>query len=363
MFDWIPLQYYGPVYFFILLLMLLLLLSNSKNNIFSFESIVFSDRIGLILLFFSIIYMGFRPVSGRYFGDMSTYNTSFIKLQRGIELEATHDEFFNAFMKICSGIMPVSFFFLLMAFLYVFSAYLACKKWFQSNWGYPFFILLASFSFWAYGTNGMRNGVATSLILLGFSYSNRKILMASFFILAILFHKTSLLPVFAYIVTFFYNDSKKLMFFWILCIPLSLILGGAFESFFSSVGIFDDDRLSYLTEGNINGDDFSHTGFRWDFLLYSASAVYAGYYFVIKRGFRDKVYDQILNTYLISNAFWVLVIRANFSNRFAYLSWFMMGIVIIYPFIKQEFFKNQNIVLSRVLILYFLFTFLLNVIL
>jgi hypothetical protein len=363
MFDWIPLNIYGAIYFYILLLILLLFLSNSKSNLFSFKNSLFSNRIGVFLLFFSMMYIGFRPVSGYYFGDMSTYNSSFLKLQRGIELTASHDVFFNTFMRFCASIMTVDIFFLLISFIYIFTIYVACKRWFKGNWGYAFYILLASFSFWSYGTNGMRNGMATSLILLGFSFSNRKVFMIVFFTFAALFHKTALLPIIAFVITMFYNDSKKLMYFWLLCIPLSLVLGGAFENFIAGIGIFEDDRLSYLTDGNVNGDEFSHTGFRWDFLLYSASAVYAGYYFVFKRGFQDKIYDQLLNVYLICNAFWVLVIRANFSNRFAYLSWFMMGIVIVYPFLKGQFFRNQNVILSKVMVLYFLFTFFMNVIL
>ena len=125
-----------------------------------------------------------------------------------------------------------------------------------------------------------------------------------------------------------------------LCIPISLAAGGFWENFFGSLG-FQDDRLSYLTEGNVNDDDFSSTGFRWDFLLYSATAVYAGWYFIIKKGFEDKIYFWLFNTYVFANAFWILVIRANFSNRFAYLSWFMMALVIIYPLLKKEMIKPK----------------------
>jgi hypothetical protein len=66
---------------------------------------------------------------------------------------------------------------------------------------------------------------------------------------------------------------------------------------------------------------------------------------------------------VFANAFWILVIRANFSNRFAYLSWFMMALVIIYPFLKSQLMPNQNKVLARVILFYFAFTFLMNVIL
>ena len=119
---------------------------------------------------------------------------------------------------------------------------------------------------------------------------------------------------------------------------------------------FGDDRTSYLTDTRF-ADQFSAVGFRWDFLAYSATAVFAGYYFIIVKKFEDKIYIQLFNIYVTANAFWVLLIRASFSNRFAYLSWFLMALVIFYPFFKAAFFKDQPKVLARTIIGYFGFTY------
>jgi hypothetical protein len=98
-------------------------------------------------------------------------------------------------------------------------------------------------------------------------------------------------------------------------------------------------------------------------LIYSASAIYAAYFFIFKKNFIDKNYNQLVCVYLAANGFWILVIRANFSNRFAYLSWFMMGIIIVYPFLTKIQIKKQHQVLGLVLFAYFGFTYLMNVIL
>ncbi|WBX70731.1 EpsG family protein [Tenacibaculum retecalamus] len=240
--------------------------------------------------------------------------------------------------------------------LYILPLYIACKKWFSNSMYIPFLMFLGSFSFWAYGTNGIRNGIATSLIILAFSLINKKKKYVYIFLtIAFFVHSSAIIPIAAYLIALLYKNPKHFLLGWLLCIPLSLILGGFWENLFASIGF--DDRVSYLTQGNINGDDFAYTGFRWDFLLYSASAVYAGYFFIIKKQFKDKTYIMLFNIYLAANAFWILVIRANFSNRFAYLSWFMMAIVIFYPFFKQQFFKNQPKVLTKVMVLYFGFTY------
>ena len=353
-FDFIPLEFYTPIFYYILTMVVLI-------NYAKLQKGFVSNTTGVALLIFVIVYMGFRPISGYYFGDMGTYNRFFENYQNGGTLASEKDLFFHYFIKWCSRIMTANFFFLTSAFLYVYPLYLVSKKWFEHYWYYAFLLLVTSFSFWAYGTNGIRNGIAGSLFLLAISREKRIWQIALLFI-AINFHKTMLLPTLGFIIAQFYNKPKQMILFWLLCIPLSLAAGGFWKSLFASIG-FEDDRMGYLTDGNVNDDEFSSMGFRWDFLVYSATAVYAGWYFIIKKGFNDKIYNNLFITYVFANAFWILVIRANFSNRFAYLSWFMMALVIAYPFLKSNLIKNQSKVFAKVLLLYFLFTFFMNVIL
>jgi hypothetical protein len=60
---------------------------------------------------------------------------------------------------------------------------------------------------------------------------------------------------------------------------------------------------------------------------------------------------------MIANTFWILVIRANFSNRFAYLSWFLMAIVIAYPLLKVKFWDDHYKNVGRIFLAYYLFTY------
>ncbi|HJS00828.1 MAG TPA: EpsG family protein [Flavobacterium sp.] len=342
------------------MIVLITFLRSKSSAITHSKTIKFNQILAVLVLVFTIVYMGFRPISGRYFGDMGMYAHSFGRYQMGRPLELTGDVFFNTFMKFCSAIMTVEMFFLVCTLLYVLPLWLACKKWFKEYHFYAFLALVTSFSFWAYGTNGIRNGIATSVFL--FAISRDKMLYKVLFLmLAFGVHKSILIPTVALGLTYFYADPKKYFFAWLLCIPVSLVSGSFWEGLFA--GLIEDDRTSYLTAGNVNGDNFSSTGFRWDFLIYSASAVYCAFFFIFKKEFQDKKYNQLVCVYLIANAFWILVIRANFSNRFAYLSWFLMGIVIVYPFLTKIQLKNQHRILGLVLLAYFGFTFLMNVIL
>ncbi len=363
MFDFVPLKNYFEIYlnisFFLVLFTLfhsyILRIDNRKN-------IAYINFTGYMFLTFTVLYMGFRPVSGRYFGDMATYNAHYINYAQGGELDLSKDAFFDYFMKFCSYFIDAKSFFMLCALLYILPLYRVSKVFFKEYWFYAFLMFTTSFSFWSYGTNGIRNGIATSLFLLAISFYDKKIWMILFFILSSQVHQTLMLPIVAFILTYFHSKSKNYILFWILTIPLSIALGGFWENLFASLG-FGDDRLSgYLVGEGVEGTTFSSTGFRYDFLAYSATAVFIGWYFIFKKKFDDKIYIHIYNTYLICNAFWILVIRANFSNRFAYLSWFLMGLVIIYPFLKKEFFSNNHLLVGKVLTVYFLFTYLMEII-
>jgi len=352
--DFFPIAIYSNVFYYTLFLYVIYCFFQLYKSGFSISK--WGDLFFLIL----VLYIGLRPIVIE-FGDMLAYSEGFNRIDISVIKNQDKDVGFSYFMLGASKLMSVNIFFLSCAFLYIYPLYLVCRKWFQAYWFYAFLLILASFSFWSYGTNGIRNGIAGSLFLLGIS-RDKRIWQILLIFVAINFHKSILLPTIGFAIAQFYNRPKVIISFWVFCIPLSLVAGSFWESFFAGLG-FEDDRLSYLTEGNINQDDFSSAGFRWDFLLYSATAVFAGWYYIVRKDYKDKVYFWLFNTYVFANAFWILVIRANFSNRFAYLSWFMMALVIVYPLLKKNIVLNQNKKLANILFVYFSFTFLMNVIL
>lgn len=354
MIDFVPLENYFFIFLnaglitvlFSLLHIVLLPLDNSKN-------LIYMNIMGYALLVFLILYMGLRPISGRYFGDMRTYSYHFIHYAQGGVIMTDKDLAFHYFMKFCSQIMGVHSFFLICASIYILPLYKFSKTFLEKYWFYGFLMFVTSFSFWTYGVNGIRNGMAASLFLWGLTYQRKKVVMLLIFTMAISIHKTMLLPVSAYLLTYIYNNPQKYFFLWLLSIPFSFVLGGAVTSVVTSLG-FGDERLgAYLSS--------SGGGFRIDFIIYSSAAVFVGYYFILKQNFKDKFYYHLYNTYLLTNAFWILVIRANFSNRFAYLSWFMMAIIVIYPFLKNTTIRRNSLV-AKVILCYFAFTYLMAVI-
>lgn len=359
MFDWIPLPSYTPIYHHVLLLVnVFVFMHTLRCKINEPANLRVMQNIGFFVFTFVLLYMGTRPVHG-VFVDMTTYDRIFQRYAMGYPIESTKDLMFHSFTWSLAQLVSNRVYFFICAAIYVIPCYVISKKWFHKHWLYAFLMLVGSFSFWAYGTNGIRNGMASSLFLLALA-SNKRLIQILWLFLAVNFHTSMLLPTAALIATWFYNQPKGFYYFWLLSIPLSLALPGFLENFFG--GLVEDDRASYLTSGTYD-EGITQTGFRWDFLLYSVTGVFAGRYYLFKKKLTDKLYIQLFNIYLFTNAFWILVIRANFSNRFAYLSWFLLALVICYPWLKFYFEKNQHRKLGMIMLAYFGFTYFMAIVL
>ena len=171
-------------------------------------------------------------------------------------------------------------------------------------------------------------------------------------------HSSLSIPILAFVIANMYKNPKAYLYVWLAAIPLSLVGGNFWEGLFGSIGFGADTRAEdYLTKGTINKDLLAYTGFRWDFLFYSSFAAFAGWYFIFKKNITDKLYIHLWGVFMIANAFWILIIRANFSNRFAYLSWFLMAPVIAYPLLRYKLFPNQYRVVGVIIAIYYLFTY------
>lgn len=359
MFDWIPIWSYTPIYYHVLLLVNVFVCIHAlRYKIDERANLKVMQITGVFVFAFVLLYMGTRPVHGA-FVDMKTYDRIFQRYAVGEPIRRAEDLMFHSFTWSLAQLVSNRVYFFICAAIYVIPSYVIARKWFQKYWFYAFLMLVGSFSFWAYGTNGIRNGMATAFFLMALA-SNKRLIQMLWLFLAVNFHGSMMLPTAALIATWFYNQPKGFYYFWLLSIPLSLMFPGVWESLFASV--VEDDRASYFTEDKY-ADAFSRTGFRWDFLLYSVTGVFAGRYYLFKKKLTDKLYIQLFNIYLFTNAFWILVIRASFSNRFAYLSWFLLALVIVYPWLKFYFEKNQHRKLGMIMLAYFGFTYFMGIIL
>lgn len=307
-----------------------------------------------------IIIVGFRPVSPA-FGDTVNYAQTYNSFsQIADKITSSKDSLFYSFMWLCSQYMSVNWFFFIIECLYIIPIIAGCYRLMRNNADIGLLFCFAAFSFFSYGVNGLRNGVALSLVFLAITFINggviSKFICAILSMLGIATHASAALPVVCMLMAFFIGRPKMFFYFWVVSILISLLAGNTIAYLFAGLGF--DDRLSDYILVEVDESVFSRVGFRWDFLLYSAMPVLLGWYIIFRKRVYDKVFILLLGTYILANAFWIMIIRAEYSNRFAYLSWFLYPVVLAYPLVKLKIWpKSQGQKTASIMIAHLAFTF------
>jgi len=354
----IPIQYYSALFYAFMFALCLgygfaYASSNSCDKLLQRHSFFPVVLLALVL----IAYIGLRPVSWS-FSDMMLYAHVYENAKISFIIGES-DWLFSYLIILCRYLgMSVQTFFLLSAFLYIYLGLVACHKLLPENAMLAFLFFISAFSFWGYATNGIRNGLASSICILGIAYGIDKKWIQSLVLLylAMSVHRAMVLPIGMFLIaSFVIQKPKTAILFWLLSILISLVMGSRIIYFFADLG-FDDRLTNYVLLSNQMGNQFSRTGFRWDFLLYSAVPVVLTWFIAERQEIQDTRFEILANTYILSNALWVIINQAAFSNRFAYLSWFLYPFLLAYIFIRIPLWYDQDKKAGIALLLHASFT-------
>lgn len=319
-----------------------------------------------------IIFFGTRPNYGLAMADTSGYASGYLIQQ--IYHDPIHIDWSNGkeiiWNLICdfmaSAGFPVWTWFTVVAAIYIMFNLWGIKRIFPNHVYIVFLFYITFFLFYSGGINGIRNADAYSIIFFALSlYIQPKIrnyiLIGILFFIAYQIHSSVIITITAFVASLFLVKRTNLaLCIWIGAIITSLATGSSLAQFAST--LTDDGRaakyLEYANDVQMMRAGFSHTGFRWDFLLFSALPIALGWYVTVKRGIKDQFYQCLLNTYILANAIWIIFIYAAFSNRFAMLSWCIYPYILSYPFCKMELWskKKQNNKATFLLWSMFIFT-------
>lgn len=314
----------------------------------------------ILLAVFALVFIGYREWWVEdVFVDSIRYGYSYLSINWS-SLDASKDLAFDFLQLMCKSLgFTVDQFFLICAFLYISPLVLLCKRIGKKNSSLFFLVCILSMSFYGYGVNGIRNGIATSFMLLAFTYSRKPIIQICIFILSLGFHLSVLLPIVCYILIPLIKRDKFYLYIWTLAIPLSFVFSGTLTSIVENISFLEERAGSYLS-GEASLNIFSRTGFRYDFLIYSFLPIGIRISLYRPSSNIDVLYNNLFYTYVMSNAVWILVNQVPFSNRFAYLSWCIMPFISLYPILKWKS-KYRFLLLSIFITCYFMFTYLLKV--
>ena len=329
--------HYQPIYYFTLLF--LTIAFGFRYSLYTEKRILMPKQENplpsFMLCVACILFIGFRPIS-LVFVDMAGYASSmFLWEIPNSDYSWSHLNliFDNFRVFFASNHFDIKWFFLIIAFVYYGAMWQACRKLFPFDTFFAFVVTLSAFSCFSYGTNGIKAGAATSVFLLALAYNKhtwQAILLA---LISWGLHHSMSMVVGAFIIAKLYNKPKFYVYFWLVSLGIAALHITFFQSVFQSFA--DEQGAEYLSEQQYG------KGFRADFILYSAVPVIVGYYAIFYKKIKSVNFNFIYNCYLLTNAIWVLCMYAEFTNRIAYLSWFMYPIVLLYPFLNIKMGKNQ----------------------
>lgn len=359
-----PASFYHPIYLVFITTLTIIVMNNYVNKAYIYNNYINNSKKyhAFIIAVLLIIFIGLRPVDELYFVDMYMYNHSYHTMYYGERFWFNWDTeniiFDNLIAWMASLKIDVTYFFLLMAFIYFGCMLWACMKLFPKDSILAFVVYLGALSTFSFGTNGIKAGVAASIFLVALAYSKENKTMAILFLLlSIGFHHSMLAPIVAFVVAYFYKKPKTYLYGWLFCLLSAILHITIFMNFFS--GFTDEHGAEYLNEETENAV-LNVSGFRPDFILYSAIPIFIGYYLINTKKIKDKTYHFLWCVYTLTNCVFLLCTYGSFINRIAYLSWLMLPFVLLYPFTNIMWSKQQGDYLRYVVFGHLGFTLFMN---
>ena len=311
---------------------------NSKTN---------TSILTFIIMIVMLILLGFFPIEWGYSTDRANYANDFISLiyGRGDNTSYTQEYSFILLTKFLGSFLNVQQYFVAISFIYLTNYYIAIRRLVSKKSFWLAVGAIVSMGFTGYAINTMRAGLALSFLILGIAMYPSKWRMAICLLIGAHIHNSVCIPAIIAAICYRYSNTRFFYYLWFISIPVAFFAGNFFMHLFT--GMSDDVRTGYLTD--LDTTQYK-AGFRIDFIAYSLAPIVIGGYYIFKKKFNDQLYKLIYNTYILTNIFWILVIRANYSDRFAYLSWVLIPFILIYPLLKQKLSLKENLWLSLIIL-------------
>ena len=155
----------------------------------------------LVLCLGLSFWIGLRPISGGAFGDTVNYAMEYTSLDpRHISMDWSGEWIWQWLMNGCKAAgFSLSVFFTIVAAGYILSAFWAVKLFLPKDPLLGTVFLLSSLMFFPFAVNGLRNGLACHLVLLGAAwlFNDKWVPGALTLLVALGIHRSVLLPILA----------------------------------------------------------------------------------------------------------------------------------------------------------------------
>ena len=256
-----------------------------------------------------------------------------------------------------------SFFLLIISFGYLFY-FSRSFKYFSHLFKVPvifiFFIFIYLFFSLSMGINIIRQGVSLAILLYAvtlFLNKSRFISYILYFIIALLTHSTSIIPLAIFLVIYKFGYNIRLKYFYALFfigILLSYMNFGILNvAPFLQQMLDNNRRVSYLT----NESDVYQIGFKTQFVVFNIFFLLLSqiiYSRLLKIKFNDEIYNVFLKYYIVSSFLFFMTFQIPYSDRWGLLSWFIIP-VLMTPLYSSRFKTLPKTIFTIIFFLIFIF--------
>lgn len=325
-----------------------------KNRIMS-NSIIFT------MIAFMIAYIPFLDV---YVSDMVRYvaayqNMSSLSLSQIINIYEWEPLFLITQWFISRFSENPVIYVLFTYIMFILILYKTIKKIFLP-WQRMFvvFVFLCFPFFYMYVFDGIRQGLAIMLLMLGISYWTEKKNSLKFYLCLIasgLFHDTAFIMAIIIIIVFLFKlKLRTLLSIWGVTAILFLtglnakILNFDFFRSIVYIAIYADPN-SIKQFGEVN---------KLNFFVFTSFFLFASlflYKYIKLEKAQMKIYSLIIKCYIGFSAVFLLFGFIAYSNRIAMYSWFLIPLLICYPVLYSK--KYSNVLLFFVILIAFITSF------
>jgi len=302
-------------------------------------------KLGLLYVVLFTLLFGFRDLDVG--SDTEMYSWQYVNSEY---LENWGTDFFIKIvfstLKLFFNNDPVNFF-IFMAFLFNATIFLTAyylSKIYSVNVLFILFTFFSLFFYKALGINIIRQGVSLGFFILGvvlFFYKQKNIIpIVICFILSVLFHLTSIIPIILVLIIKYSHKKIPLKYFYILYI-LSIILSYfnlGFNKIIDSglVSNIDERRSGYLDASSYDG--IYLIGFKPQFVVFNSFFLLVFIYMknrMNKININDTMYLVILKSYILLSFIFFLFFHIPYSDRWGVISW------ILIPFLMVPYFNKK----------------------
>lgn len=319
---------------------------NNKNN-----KVLYS--ILLLFLVFIHIFIVFKmPLD---YQDRISYSSHFLDIKYGFDyvlnryLEESDYLFYTIVNFITYLTDNLYIFYLLLYLIFIIPIITFCYKYFGIKLGYIVILCLTFFStFYGYYLNGIRQGIAMSILLLVYYYARRnKYLFAIFFsFLAFGFHDSSIFFAMA-ILGLKIAKLKKSHLYWVYILTSLYLLIRFLVPSLGIENIIDLGQYDYLTSGS--SDNYG-SGTWWRIYLFNTGFLIL--FLMINDENEYKI--SLLSLYIVYISMFNLFGDLIYANRVAAFGWFIIPFVFI-DLVKGK--KHEKEYLMMVIIIFILYSF------